>query len=299
MQRLRGLLIVMGWLACAAAASADVELKWKLKAGDTFFAEEKTETKMEINTMGQNMPMEMTNVTKSQYTVKEVKADGGIVIERVIQDITNEMSGPMAGMDTDAMSKAMQGLKFTITFDKDWKITQFKGYDELLDRMRSEDEMSATMLKQMMPEETFRKSVEELFGMVPQQSVKIGDTWDRKTSMSLGPLGKLTVDVQYKLDKADGDHAHIGYTMKMKHDPSKKNDEDSAIPFNITKMDVQTSKCKGEVVFNRERGRLDRTTTEMNMTIKMTGEVQGQEIEMEIHQEIKSSMKVHDKSPSK
>lgn len=299
MQRLRCWLIVCCLLGLATSAHADEQIKWKLKAGDTFYSEEKTETKMEIMTIGQNIPMEMTNLTISQYTVKEVRDDGSIVIERVVKKTKNEMSTPMPGADMDALGKALEGLKFTVTFDKNMNITKLEGYQDLIKRLKEIDEAGAEMLKGMMPEESLRKTVEELFGVVPTKTIKVGDTWDRKSSMSLGPMGKLTVDVNYKLAELNSAEANIEYTMKMKHDPSNKGDENSPIPFKISKMDVQTGKSKGKLVFDVAKGRLKKGENEISMVIKMVADANGQEIEMEIHQEIKASMKLSDQDPSK
>lgn len=275
-----------------SGAAADT-MAWKFSQGESFYSTEAMEMKMEMQMMGQTIPVETKSTTISKFTVKEVKPDGGVVLERKIERQKSESSQQAPGMDMDELNKKMEGATFIITLNPKMEVTKVEGVNELMKRLFEGNEQMEQLMKMSLNEETIKRSLEELFLFVPGKSVAAGDTWERKSAVPMGPLGSLKAATTYKYEGNN----KVAYVSKLTFEPAK-GDAGAAMPFKVTKADIKSDKAQGTITFDPAKNRLAENKAEMNLTMKMSAEAGGQEIEMDMQMEIKTTFKISDSKPS-
>lgn len=293
--RIRLALAVLILAVFAPVLQAD-EIRWKFKEGDVFYAQETTEMKMEMSFLGNNQPMESKTVVISKLTIKKTNPDGSVVLERKIESQKTEASMP-AGVDLDALNKKMEGATFTITLSPKFEVAKIEGYDDFIKRLVGDCDTTGPFLKASLSEETIKRSLDELFLFVPGKAVSVGDKWERKSKVPMGPMGSLQTQTNYKYEGKEGDLDKISYESTLKYEKPKEGDGNAAMPFKLIKGDMKADKAKGVIKFDSARGRLSENQASVNLEMKLTVDVNGQEIDMELRQEQKSTFKVSDSKP--
>src|SRR4029077_19432452 len=103
--------------------------------------------------------------------------------KKISYDSTKE-SGP-----TNPLSdffKALAGSEFTVTIDKNMKITKIEGRDEFLKKLVKGNQQMAPLLQTILPDEALKQMSDSTFAVVPDKPVKKGDTWNRKAALNMG-----------------------------------------------------------------------------------------------------------------
>jgi hypothetical protein len=268
-------------LALAFAFQADATtLRWKLAKGDTFYARTVNELEQTVGVLGQSMEQNQTQTVVHRYKVLDA-GDKGTVLEQTI--VKAEMKGNLPG--AEGLADRMKGLTLTYTLDGKGKVSKVEGYEAYIDKLAGDDENIKKLLKATMNQETLKMGVQDLFGFVPDEPVKPGDTWKRKYDMSLGPIGKFGMNATYKYaGPADG-AAKITYTADAKFSPPDDG-ADGGLPFTITKGNLTAEKFEGTLLFDAKAGRLKESKTDAKMGGKLTASINGMEVEIEFKQNL-------------
>src|SRR5438105_4069012 len=83
---------------------------------------------------------------------------------------------------------------------------------------------------------TVKQNSEASCSMMPEQALKKGDTWERESNMSMGPIGSFKVGHSYKYEGDEKNLAVISGTAKLDYLPPK---DAAGLPFKITKGKMQ------------------------------------------------------------
>lgn len=277
-------------LAALAPAQGDAPLGWKLKKDDTFYVKTTNTIKQTVEVLNQKMNQDQEQTTYHKYVVLSADKDG-MVVEQTVQKM--EMKGEIPGLGD--FSDKMKGLKLKFTLNAKQEVTKVEGHDKFIEALAGGDDMAKGMMKLMFSEDTLKMAASDMFGFLPGKAVKAGDKWKRDYKFSLGPVGGFEMNAEYKLaDRGDaGDRitwkADTKYTLP-------KGDGDGGLPFTISKGDLKAEKFEGEYLFDPKAGRVKSGTTTAKMAGKLTIAVMGQEIEMEMEQNMTTKTEVTDKS---
>ncbi|HEV3202758.1 MAG TPA: DUF6263 family protein, partial [Gemmataceae bacterium] len=142
MHRCRWFVIVpvLAFLVADARAQAPVDLKWKFEKGKPFYQEMTTDTTQKMTVMGQNITqVQKVTFYLSWTPVDKDSKDGSWTIKQKIEGLKMEIEigGNKIPFDstkdtggTNPLSdffKALVNSEFTLTIDKDMKITKIEG----------------------------------------------------------------------------------------------------------------------------------------------------------------------------
>ena len=279
--------------AAPAAAADPVNLKWALKEGDSFYATTVQEIDQNIKVMGQTVNQKMSTTTVAKFTVKAVKA-GATEVQMTYTQV--KMEGPLAAAGAGALSDRFKGAALTATFDKNYEITKFEGYDKFLDKLSDGDDMMRKVFAAVMPETAVRLLFSQVFVASPKDKLEVGDKWSRTDKVPLAGLGNLTNKTQFTLDSAKGGVATVKTTADVTFKAGEGGD---VLPFKITKADLKSDEVKGTILFDTKAGRLKSSSTTMKLKGAMTIEAMNQEIEAEIDQKATTKVELSDKNPVK
>lgn len=281
-----------------AEAADSGKLKWKLKAGDTFYLENVQKMDQTITANGRNIDQKNNQTSVARFSIKSVTPDGGAVIEQTILKISSE--GNLPGLNSDELSNKLEGVKFTITLDSDHQVTKFEGYDEFVKKVSGGNPAIGAALRTMVPEETLQQTASETFSQLPGKVVATGDTWKRTSKFAMGPIGDMNVNANYTYKgkaTVDGTSVdRIDYDAKMTYSPPKAGGG-AALPFSVTKGTLKSDEFSGTTHFDPETGRVVNATVKMKLSGDLTFSIQGQDQTMSLKQEMTVTSRVLKENP--
>ncbi|HTF56816.1 MAG TPA: DUF6263 family protein [Planctomycetota bacterium] len=288
-------------LSIAASGPAQdgdkINLEWKFKKGDSNRYELNQSTEMDIAGMEINQEMLFGLV----WEIVDVNADGVGTVKTTYDRIKVKMAGPMtADYDSDKdkkpaddqmLSRVMSsflGKSITLQVGRKGEVLKVEGMTKLVESAVADlpDEMqpTATMMKMYINDENTKNQMQALFGMLPKDPIAKGDTWETKSNIALGGLGKSEMKSKCTLKdiREGGKEAVIGIDSKLNFKP-----EDGGGGMGLELTD---SKSKFEMVWSVEKGML----LGMKGTMTLDGSAGGGEMSMVQKTELKLAPRLKD-----
>jgi hypothetical protein len=294
--RIPALLLPVLALAAPGFAQGDVDLRTTAKKGSSVWLLQEQKSEQTIDMAGNEMEMTDSSKRVLHVTVKDVDAEGNLLVETRIgrihgsmsmmgQDFEFDSNDPDAiedgGMGPGMMLKgkiAGAGKAFTAKVSPFGKVTELlDGAAELTkagDNPMAQAALNEGMLKQM---------VESAFGVLPEKPIAVGGKWDhtRKDENGRTPMEhKLSLT----LVKADDEAFEISGTgtidkpavadTKPEDDKADGGDEEEAMAREMMQnamktMKVKDGKLSGTQRISRKDGFLLDGSQTLSMTIEM------------------------------
>lgn len=277
-------------LALVLAAPADTYiLHWKLKEGDTFYNKTSVEMDQTVELMGQKVDLKVGMKTVLKFQVKSVK-EGSTLVEMTY--LENKIDA--AGLPGANVGDNLKNVTFAATLNDRMEVTKLEGYDKFIDALGGEDDNQKRLLRVVVPETSIRQMFSQTFVIGPGKPVAVGDTWNRKTVVSLGPLGNVELKEAFKLDAVKGDVVSISEKAELAF---KANDSDAGSPFKITKADLRADRFVASHTFNLKTGRVTTSKVTLDMSGDMTISVAGQTIDAKVTQKMRTVGEITEKNP--
>ncbi len=296
-------------------AAGDNELAWKFVKDVPFFQEMTTKTIQNIKVqgldVGQNqeqtfyfkfLPQTQTgDKWIVQQTIEGVKMKIDIAGNPVSYDSTNEVASPGTNTALTEFFKALKGSQFTLTIAKDYTVEKVDGRDEFVKKLVAANKQLEQLLNKILGEEAMKQMADPTFGVVPKEKKKIGDKWDRKVKLVLGPLGSYENTYNFEWKKTTGDVAEIAVGVVLVYTAPPADTAGETLPFKIKegKLVQDTdpkAKNGGTIMFNTKTGRIDSS----DVTVKMTGnlklDIAGTVTDVTLTQEQTTTVKTQDKT---
>jgi hypothetical protein len=171
----------------------------------------------------------------------------------------------------DAMTKG----KFEVTMSPQGQILDVIVPQEVIDALKNSP--AAPMMGDMATADGFKQLLSQGAMVLPKEALEPGQQWTTSVEMNNPMVGKQTVNTTYTYEGTKD----VGGTTYDVFRPS--------IQMNFggegaMQMSIKEQKSTGEILFNREAGRLHSTTLNQDMTMGMN--VGGQVLEQKIHQQV-------------
>ena len=281
-------------LALTLAAPPDnYNLRWKLKEGDTFYAQNKVVIDQTFTAMGREVEQSITTEGVVRYKVTSVKPGTTVVEMTYLSNKTTAKGLPGA----DAANDKLKGVTLTVTLDGKMEVAKLEGYDKIVDALAGGNEQAKAAVKGLLPEAVVRQGLNDMFALVPGDVVKIGGTWKRKDAIPLAGLGEVRTASTHKLDAVQGDTAKVNWTATGEF----KNGDGTipGLPVKLTKTDLKIEKLSGAYTFDLFTGRLKEAKTNMEMAGSLTFSANGKEVSMDAKQKLNQTATLSDKNPLK
>jgi hypothetical protein len=173
-----------------------------------------TETKQDMLVMGQKISQFQKVTFYLSWNPVDQDKDGNWTIKQKIEGLKMEIEigGNKIPYDSTKRArpqnplsdffKALVGSEFTLTIDKNMKITKIEGRDEFLKKL-VQGNQQAPLLQTIISDEALKQNVELVLIMLPNKPVKKGDTWNRKAILNMGPIGTFDTDYKYTYEGPD------------------------------------------------------------------------------------------------
>ncbi len=305
LQRMLALFVVVGLVSPALAQKAN--LKWKFEKGKTFYQKMDTTTTQKMKVMGSDVNQTQKQTFYFKWTVKDVKGDDVELtqtIEGVQMDI--DIGGQKISYDSTKADqqanplgeffKALVGSEFTITLNtKDMKVTKVDGRDEFLKKLNAANPAMQPLLDKILSADALKEMADPTFAAVPNAEKNKGDTWSRKSTLDMGPIGKYENEYKYTYDGQTDkkDKIKVETTLKyIKPDMAAA----GALPFKIKDADLTSKNAAGTITFDADKGRIEKSEMSINLAGKLTIEIGGQPTSVDLDQTQKTVVENADTS---
>ena len=306
-------LLVAAGTATAALAQDSAELKWKFEKGKTFYQEMTTRTEQRMKVMGQDVSQNQEQTFIFSWTPKEQDPKGNWVIVQKIEGIKMKIDiggNPISydsTKDTNANSpladffKAIVGSEFTLTLSPDNKVVDIKGKDDFLKKLIQTHQNMEHILKQVLSDEALKQMADPAFGAVPNKTVKKGESWERTSTLNMGPIGKYENSYKYTdegQDDKDKNLAKIKVDTTLKYLPPDANAANNAgLGFTIKNADLKSSDSNGTILFDTKKGQMVSSNMHLKLSGKLTIDVNGQASDVDLQQTQDTTVKQSDDNP--
>lgn len=299
--RIRIVIVGCTLLACASGVALDAlqqqaTLRHRWTKGDTL----RYRTTQDVSTVVSGLPGGMPDITMKQTmvqvltsTIQDVAADGAATMQQVIEAMKVEMDTPMGKSGYDSASQAsatdppsalmkdmlsgLLGQAYTVVLSPTGSLQKIEGFSALVEKMFKavpQDPAGVAItnaFKGMFSDESMRNMIGQGFAAMPEQSLKVGDSWNTQTTMKNPMLGGVTTAILCTLKSLEGSgvdqSATIATQLTLKQDPSSPAPPN---PMGLT-MQMADSTGDGEMLFDVGRGRLIRSTARTTMPMRMSG----------------------------
>jgi hypothetical protein len=293
----------------AFAQDSGTKLAWKFEKDKTFYQTMETTTDQTMKVMGSDIKQKQVQTFYFSWT--PVKQDGdNWEIEQKIEGVKMriEIGGQPIEYDStkeqptsSALSdffKQLVGSKFTLTVDKNFKVTAIKGRDDFLKKLTNANPSMEALLKQILNEDALKQMADPTFAAIPNKEVKKDEKWESTSKLDMGPIGKYENTYKYTYDGPDKDKKQkISVTTDLKYTAPTDNTSGGGLPFKIKSADLKSENPKGTILFDADKGRVE----ESNMSVKLTGdlsiEIGGQATAVKLDQTQTTKVTTSDTNP--
>jgi hypothetical protein len=277
----------------AAPAFGQVKLAWRFKEGDSFYAETVTGLRLTVEREGKQTVSTLDGTTVSRFTVLKREGDGAVLQQR-IESSRMTSSGDFPG-GGEKLAGRLKGAAFTIHVDGAGRITRFDGYDALVKKLSADNTDVARSVRQVLSEDTVKRTAEEVLVVLPPGPVNKGDKWTQQLTLPLGPLGGFKVENVYTYQKKAREGVQIGVASALTYVPPRAGEENAL--FKVVRGDLKAEEAGGTVLFDPAAGRLVRHDIKVRLKGPVRVELMGNAVTMNLDQLQVTRVRVSDRNP--
>lgn len=307
--------VVVAGLVAPTLAQDSVDLHWKFEKSKPFYQEMTTKTEQKMKVLGMDVGQTQEQTFFFSWTPVEQDKDKNWVIRQKIEgvrmkidvggnpinyDSTKENNGnnPLADF-----FKAIVGAEFTLTLGPDGKVTKIVGREDFLKKLILAHQQMEPLLTQILSDEALKQMADPAFAAVPNKTVKKGESWERKSTLNMGPIGTYDSTFKYTFEGPDAKEKAL-HVVKVENTllykpPDSQATGGAALPFKIKSADLKVSDAGGQVLIDPAKGRPVTSTMHMKLGGKLNIEISGQATEVDLTQTQETTVRTTDENPVK
>jgi len=290
------------------------ELKWKLEKDKVFYQTMETKTVQTMKIMGNDVNQTQTQKFYFSWKPTKVEADKATIEQEILgvsMDI--EIGGSRISYDSTKDTtannplgdffKALVGSKFTIDLDtKNLKVTKVDGKDAFIKKLVAANPQMKQLLEQILSDDALKEMAEPTFAVIPTGGqTKKGEKWSRKTTLNMGPIGTYNNTYNYEMVGPEGKEDSEVVRIKVETVLEYKEPGDAGgaggLPFKIKSAKLTSSAPSGSILFNKKKGRLEKSEAKLTLKGNLSIEIGGQVTAVELSQTQDSTITTSDTDP--
>ncbi len=296
-------------LVPAFAQDSGTKLAWKFEKDKPFYQTMETETNQTMKVMGSDI--KQTQKQTFYFSWTPVKQDGdNWEIKQKIEGVKMhiEIGGQPIDYDStkdqqtsSALSdffKQLVGTEFTLTVNKDFKVTKIEGRDAFLKKLTGANPSMEALLKQILSEEALKEMADPTFAAIPNKDVKKDEKWEKTSKLDMGPIGKYENTYHYTFEGPDKDKKDkISVKTDLKYTAPADNTSGGGLPFKIKSADLTSKDAGGTILFDAAKGRVEESNMKVTLTGKLSIEIGGQATAVDLDQTQTTKVTTSDTNP--
>jgi len=287
-----------------------VTLKWKFEAQRPFYQVMTTETKQVMEVM--KNPVNQTQKQTFYFRWRPLKLDAdSVAIEQEIIGVKMEIdiggtkisydsTGPVqANNPLGDFFKALVGSKFTVALDtRTYQVREVAGREEFIKKLVAANPGMRQLLDTILSTDAMKEMAEPTFAVVPGKAVTPGETWSKKSTLDMGPIGKYVNQYTYTYEKVTEKALHqIAVKTTLDYTPPDEKAGQGGLPFKIKAAKLTSSNPVGQVFFDNTRGRVQSSSMKLTLKGDLTIEIGGQQTTVSLSQDQTSTTETFEEDP--
>jgi hypothetical protein len=290
-----------------------VNFQWKFEAKKPFYQKMSTKTVQNMKVMNNDVNQTQNQTFYFKWTPTKVGNDKVTIEQEIIGVVMDiEIGGSKIAYDSTKEApannplgdffKALVGSKFTIELNtKDLKVEKMDGRDEFLKKLVAANPQMKPLLDTILSQDALKEMAEPVFAVVPTKPVAQGEKWSKTTHLDMGPIGKYdnTYSFVYEGPESgnkDLQRIKVDTTLNYK-EPAESVVGQGGLPFKIKGAKLRSSNPLGLVKFNTAKGRVEESTTKLELKGELSIEIGGQTTKVELSQNQESTVTTTDEDP--
>jgi hypothetical protein len=286
--------VLLTVMACPAFAQ-DVTLRYRWTKGDKLryrFTQQTSTATTGVPGFG-DMTSDQTTTQTFSIVVDDVAADGSVILRQVFEAVRIEVNTPMGKLAFDSdnndaatgdpfgkllagVMPAMIGESVRMRLLPNGAVQSVEGMTRILDKMAAglpQDRTAAAafgMLKNGLSDEALNGVLSQGFAQLPDQAVKIGDSWNRQFDVNNPLMGNGTISTTFKLAGVEKAGVFSIARIALKS-TTKQTTSPSAPAIGPLSVQLGDGSGDGEQLFDATNGRLQRSTQQITTPMTMSG----------------------------
>jgi len=268
-------------LLARPALGAD-ELRWKFKKDDVLKYVMVQKTTQAVKIMGQELKTDLVITVDQHWSVKSVSNEGVAELAQKVDRVQTRVEGlgsayeydsksekapegPMASILTPLL-KALVNAEFEFKMNPRGELSEIKVPQKLLDSLKTTGPAGGGMFS----EEGLKNLITQSSLTLPEKAAMVGDNWADESRVALPMVGTMVTDKRYTYQGAapEKDQVKIDLATTVKLERAADGNAD---------VKLTSQKGKGEFLFDKETGRVVKSSLDDEM--QMTLSIQGQNLE--------------------
>jgi len=295
----------------AKDAGGGTTLKWEFQKDKPIYQEMTTVTKQTMKVMGMDVSQDQSQTFIFSWTPKEQDKDKNWVVNQKIEAIRMEIKiadnkiSFDSTKDTQAATnplsdffKALVGSEFKVILSPDFKIKNIEGRDEFINKLIKSNPQMEGLLKQILSDEALKQMAENAFAALPNGPVTKGQSWERKSTVVMGPIGTYETSYKFTYDGKEGKLDKIKVDTTLKYVPPGANSS-SSLPFKIKGAELVAKNATGTILYDPEKHWIDSSDSKLTLEGKLTVDINGQTNDVQLNQDQTTKVKTTDTNPVK
>jgi hypothetical protein len=305
-------LVVAGVLAVALGATVAAQDKQgfalKLEKDKPFYQRMKTEVTQVIKVQGQDLTQKQDSTFYFKWTPDKQDGDKWTLKQKIeglamsidisgnpITYDSTKKDAPGSAGNPGLMDffKNLEGAEFAVTLNtKTWAVEKVDGKDEFVKKLGAGSAQMDGLLKKILTDDALRQMADPTYGLVPDQPKAVGETWEKKQVLNLGPIG--TYDVTYKMtytgkDPAQKDLDRVEVVPTLAYKPPAEGTDGLLFRIKDGKMEARPVEPAdglppSVILYNPQTGRVVKATISLKLRGDLTVAIGGTDTKVELEQ---------------
>lgn len=252
---------------------------------------------------GMDLETNVTTFTLVSKSIGQRTGDGNLPIEEKVQVLQTDIdlpggttlkfdsANPDKKADNPLLEPVLERLRVTfkspvtLILDDKHQLKEVKFPEGVAESVHESN-------KSLFNAEKRKKAIEQAHGYLPDDPVKMGDSWERNLDLDLGGGQTMALRTKYTytgtveqdgrtLDKISGQVLDVTYSM-----------EASASPIQVTKSSLKVTESADVILFDREAGNVQQKTGKLRIEGPMTFVINGMEFEGKLNLGLEETTKL-------
>ena len=279
------------------AAPADpkpVRLRWKLEQGQRLYQELLVTQKSSCQIQGMQIATGLKYLVLSSFTVEDVQPNGTVIIRQKVEGTRLLEADAMAQSVFGDLLKKLAGQTFRLTLNPHMQIVDLYADEGAFPIATGGNPMAGQplMMASLVDRDGWRE-LNQLTFFQPERTLKKDDRWQHPLTHSWGPLGNWKGQADFRYDGERDGLSRVLYDLKLDHKAPDKQ-AGTTLPFRPDEATFQTEKAGGIILFDRERGRVERAAETFHVRGTMAIELFGQKASIGIVEQQEFQLRIYE-----
>jgi len=284
----------------------------KLEKDKPFYQKVNTDVQQIIKVQNQDLTQKQDSTFYFKWTPEKKDGDKWTLKEKIEGlKMTIDISGNPITYDSENKTpsgsagnpglldffKNIEGAEFLVTLDtKNWKVEKVDGKDDFIKKLGTGNTQMDSLLKKIMTDDALKQMADPTFNIIPDAAKAPKESWEKKQTLALGPIGTYEVTYKYTYVGKDPTKKHLDrldVTTSLTYKPPTGNTE--GLNFKIKDGKITTvdpgAMEKSFVLYNPGTGRVEDAEIYLKLRGDLTVTIGGTDTKVELQQTQKTTLK--------